>query len=224
LAITEIMYDPSAVVDTKGEWLELYNPGPGTVDLRGLTLQDAADSHVIAAAEPLSVGAGEYVVLARNGSVAQNGGVEPIHVYGKLTLNNPGETLTLSYNGTLIDQVVYGEAEGTPEAKGASLMLFSLGPPSNIANDNSFDWCVSTGSFGSGDKGHLENPTGIAPTRGEEQSNEGNAAPRITKHKERKAQFDVLRIWDISRGGDVCLFPGPERRNSRRSSQSHLSH
>ena len=153
LVITEIMYDPSAVVDTKGEWLEIYNPGPGTVDLRGLTLQDAADSHVIAAAEPLNVGSGEYVVLARNGSTAQNGGVVPIHVYGKLTLNNPGETLTLSYDGTLIDQVVYGGTEGTPEAKGASLMLFSAGKPSNTSNDSSFNWCVSAGSFGSGDKG-----------------------------------------------------------------------
>ena len=154
LVITEIMYNPSAVVDTKGEWVELYNPGPGNVDIRGLTLSDASDSHLIASATPLTIKQGEYVVLARNGSVSQNGGVTPLHVYGKLTLNNPGETLTLSHDGTLIDQVKYGESEGTPEATGASLMLKTNSmPPNNYENDSASDWCVSASAFGDGDSG-----------------------------------------------------------------------
>jgi hypothetical protein len=109
---------------------------------------------LIAAATPLTVSSGAYVILARNGSTSQNGGVTPLHVYGKLTLNNPGETVSLSYDGTLIDQVQYGDAEGTPEATGASLMLKTgSGTPNNSNNDNGSNWCVSGSAFGDGDLG-----------------------------------------------------------------------
>ena len=151
LMISEVMYNPAKVLDSQGEWIELYNPGFASVDIRGLMLSDKKGSHVIAAAGPLLIPAGGYAVLARNGSPAQNGGLTPLHVYSKITLNNGGETLTLSVDGVLIDQVAYGEASGFPSADGASIMV--MNPVSNTGNDVPFDWCISGMQYGDGDFG-----------------------------------------------------------------------
>ncbi|HIA04535.1 MAG TPA: lamin tail domain-containing protein, partial [Myxococcales bacterium] len=48
LVITEVMFNPVQVIDSKGEWIELYNTTNKSIDLRGLTLQDAGtDPHLI---------------------------------------------------------------------------------------------------------------------------------------------------------------------------------
>ena len=41
VVINEIMPNPSAVSDANGEYVELYNSGPGVVDIDGWTITDA---------------------------------------------------------------------------------------------------------------------------------------------------------------------------------------
>lgn len=48
VVINEILQNPSMVIDTNGEWFELFNPGAVPVDIDGWTIQDADfEVHVI---------------------------------------------------------------------------------------------------------------------------------------------------------------------------------
>ena len=153
LYLSEIMYNPSAVLDTKGEWVEIHNPTSEDVDIRGLSFADGSTSHMMVSAEPLWIPAGGYGVLSRNGSPSYNGGVTPLHVYGSITLNNPMDSLSLSYGNTVIDSVFYGVELGYSEAVGSSLQLKSSGMGSANSNDSPGDWCLSSTPFGAGDLG-----------------------------------------------------------------------
>ena len=148
LLFSEMMVDPDAVLDAKGEWIELFNSGDAPVDVRGLSLEDALGTHTIAGAVPLMVEPGGYFVLGRNGSEAQNGGVVVDHVYGEVTLNNTGDVITLSFNGEIIDSVAYDKASGYALEAGKSIMNEALSPGGNSA-----DWCVSGTPYGEGDRG-----------------------------------------------------------------------
>lgn len=55
--VTEIMYNPSPVSDTEGEWVELYNNGTTAIDLSSWTLNSAHLSNTL---QP-----GQYMVVAR---------------------------------------------------------------------------------------------------------------------------------------------------------------
>ena len=44
VAITEVMPDPVIVSDTVGEWFELYNYGPGSINLSGWSVTDGEGS------------------------------------------------------------------------------------------------------------------------------------------------------------------------------------
>ena len=130
------------------------------MDIRGLTLEDALGAYTIAAAAPLWVESGGYFVLGRNGSSAHNGGVQVDHVYGEVTLNNGGDVITLSYQGTVIDSIAYDEASGFPLSAGVSIINDALLPGSST------DWCSSSSSFGGGDFGSPGAQTAlVAPRR-----------------------------------------------------------
>ena len=48
VVINEIMFDPSAVYDSRGEWIELHNTTGAAVDLDGWTIGDETyDRHTI---------------------------------------------------------------------------------------------------------------------------------------------------------------------------------
>ncbi|MCC7540037.1 MAG: lamin tail domain-containing protein [Deltaproteobacteria bacterium] len=151
LIITEILYDPTAVAEEMGEWIELFNPGGDTLFLGGCELADgsAGGTHVIDAAAGLRVGPGESIVLARSATP----GFTPDYSYADaFALNNSGmETVTLTCGGVVIDRVVYDTASW-PDPTGGSL---SLDPSSydGIANDSPAAWCAATMPFASGDFG-----------------------------------------------------------------------
>jgi len=92
LIITEIMSDPSALSDTEGEWIEIYNNSGHTINLLNLVLQrDAINRHVINASIDLLPG--EYYVLART-TAATN--VVNSYFYGlAITLPNTGAVLSI---------------------------------------------------------------------------------------------------------------------------------
>jgi len=154
LLITEVMYDPSALTDTEGEWFEIYNNSGRTLDLENLILdRDGTNSHTIGVPDELQ--AGEYLVLMRTESAtdATDG-----YTYGSsITLSNSGAVLSIfneetdSGPGSLIFSLDYGAA-AFPGGSGASI---SLDPGHLNATDatSGSHWCVSTTIFSTGDAG-----------------------------------------------------------------------
>lgn len=154
LIISEIMYDPSALGDTEGEWIEVFNRSSHRVDLCGLILRrDSTYHHEIE--DTVILGPGEYYILAR---AAVFPGTLPVYVYGTvISFPNTGAVLSLNYpdvdSGTevCIFSVDYG-VEGFPSPSGASVCL---DPDKLYSPDagNPGSWCISNSVFFSGDKG-----------------------------------------------------------------------
>lgn len=150
LLITEIMFDPSSLSDTDGEWIEIYNNSDHPVNLQNLVLErDDTNSHTIA--DDIELAPGEYFVLARKDTAAD---IPNMYVYGSaISLPNTGAVLSL-YNadsGPLIFSVDYGEA-GFPSGSGTSI---SLNPEMLNAVEavSGTSWCTSYSIYNTGDLG-----------------------------------------------------------------------
>jgi hypothetical protein len=147
ILISEFLADPQAVDNSDGEWIELYNASDGPVNLRGWSLADlGTERHTIAA--DLLIPPGVYVVLARNGDFAANGGVLANYVYSGFSLSNQDdEILLLAPNGSEVDRVQWGGETGLPLQPGSSLERSDWNNPAS--------WSVATASWptSSGDRG-----------------------------------------------------------------------
>lgn len=154
LLITEIMFDPSALSDTYGEWFEIYNNSNRPVNLQNLIIRrDTVNTHTIADSVVLAPGA--YYVFKRN-IVATD--VTSSYIYGSdISLPNTGAVLSIYNKGTeadpgaLIFSVDYG-GENFPALAGASI---SLNPNKLNAADavSGTSWCTSTSTYVTGDRG-----------------------------------------------------------------------
>jgi len=152
LLITEIMYDPSAVTDTEGEWFEIYNNSLSDIDINQLVIKRASDMHIVT--QEIIIYPGEYYVLARSVNATE----APKYVYGSdITLTNTGAELIIANygtdgaNGSEIASVNYG-ASGFPDPTGASLNLDPAYFNVEQAKSGSF-WCESTVVYDTGDLG-----------------------------------------------------------------------
>lgn len=155
IVINELMVDPNAVSDTNGEWVELHNAGGAAVDINGWTIRDdGSDSHVIANGGPLTIAAGGYLVLGRNGKSNQNGRYSEDYVYSGFTLaNTADEVILLDGVGAEVDRVEYTGVSPWPSPTGATMELISAVSDNNVGSS----WGVAVlrgGSFtGNGDLG-----------------------------------------------------------------------
>lgn len=152
LVVTELMYDPAAVDGDFGEYIELYNASADTLELTGLSVEDG-DGDGTTVTEALSVSAGGYVLLGASANTSANGGFEPDHVWAtdSVKLGNDGDTVTVKFADTVIDEVIWLE-ETTPGAEGAAIGL----NPAKLdaaSNDEMGNWCAQTSSYGEGDLG-----------------------------------------------------------------------
>ena len=153
LIITEIMYNPTAVSDTEGEWLEIYNTSSETIDLFQVVLKKGIEvQHIIN--ENILIDPQEHIVLSRH----LNATSSTDYVYGSdLTLTNTGDEIVLANYGTdgtdgqIVASVNYGNAE-FPEGTGASINLDLNAYDVNLAQDGT-NWCNSTLLFDTGDLG-----------------------------------------------------------------------
>ncbi len=149
LVINEIMFNPDAVGDTYGEWMEIYNPG-GALDLLNYALKDGAGSYTISSS--LVIPAGGYLVFGRNADPAVNGGVPVDLAYGtSLYFGNTGEPLSiLAPDTSVVNSVDYGAA-GFPAPAGASICFTGSGDNADGAN-----WLAASDlgiAYGAGDFG-----------------------------------------------------------------------
>ncbi|HEU0299095.1 MAG TPA: DNA/RNA non-specific endonuclease [Longimicrobium sp.] len=150
LVINEIMPNPGAVLDDLGEWFEIYNTGTTPVDLNGYRVASANDAvHTINTS--LVVPAGGYVVLARNGNTATNGGLTANYAYpSTFTLNN-STTDWLALRdpaGASVDSVAWGT---TSPPSGASRGV--IDPLADNTVMSGSNWAAQTTTYGAGDKG-----------------------------------------------------------------------
>ncbi len=105
VVITELMYSPGEEIPEAAEYLELLNPGTTAVDLSGWSFSNGVKLTFPAGS---SIGAGQYLVLARDAAVfRQVYGFSPQFVYsGKL--DDGGELVKLvNSTGTVVDEVEY---------------------------------------------------------------------------------------------------------------------
>ena len=153
LLITEIMYNPSAISDTEGEWFEIYNASGQSIDIfqlvikKGSVVQHIVNEHILI--EPQ-----QYLALGRSLNASSN----ISYVYGSdLTLTNTEDEIELVNYGTdgsdgqSISIVNYG-ITGFPNGTGASLNLDLIAFDVDLAQSGE-NWCLSTTIFDTGDLG-----------------------------------------------------------------------
>ena len=165
LVITEIMYDPTAVGDAVGEWIELYNTTSADIDINGFNIHDsnANNDHTITSPNPVIVPASSYVLLGRNDDITTNGGVVLIYASTSLpSFNNSGsgdDVTILDSAMTVIDTVSYNTTNGFPDPSGASIQFNTQGMAPVAAdatlNNTGAVWCESTTAWpgSAGDSG-----------------------------------------------------------------------
>jgi len=139
------MYDPQ-INEAIGEWVELYNRGPGAVTLRDCML---ADYRAFSPTGNVIIPAGGYVFFAGLNPPADERwcsqcGLVPDGYLG-ISLGNGGDRLLLRCNNVSIDQVQYG-GNAWPIARGASLNLSENALDADANNDGE-SWCVGTHEY-----------------------------------------------------------------------------
>jgi phosphatidylserine/phosphatidylglycerophosphate/cardiolipin synthase-like enzyme/flagellar hook assembly protein FlgD len=130
LVITEIMYDPPALPESKYEWVEVYNTATETVYLDGWTFTDFDGTYEFP--EESSIGAGEYRILCNDLSSfnAAHPGVSQSIIYeygsasiGDIVLPNSWGTVTgaialINPSGLVVSEVDYSSGWGAQNGKG----------------------------------------------------------------------------------------------------------
>jgi DNA/RNA endonuclease G (NUC1)/PKD repeat protein len=174
LVITEVMADPSKVADASGEWFEVYNPGPSSVNLKGYKLLSGSgatgvETHTIAT--DVVADSGEYVVFGNNGNTSTNGGVPVSYAYptsgtGSLNLSNSSATEWIAIRtstNTTIDSVAYvvKGAASYSFPTGSSRALLDLNADNTIISGT--NWATSASTYGLGDRGTPGQPNNGGP-------------------------------------------------------------
>ena len=189
VVISEVMANPAAVPDERGEWFEVHNRGAAPAELRGWRIASGNDSPVTIS-RALVVPAGGRVVLARDGSAASNGGVTAAYEYGSgISLGNASDWLALrDPSGATVDSVAWTSAPA-----GASRVRDGDG------------WRSSTTTFGAGDRGTPGSATGEraadAPPA---------AAPAPAPAAGKRSEL-VVRVLDVGQGDATLITNGTSR-------------
>jgi hypothetical protein len=150
LVITELMVDPRACIDSKAEYIELYNNTDNEIDLNGLTIATLTGSSTITTSTP--VGPRRYVLGLLQNS-ARCYGLTGGFAYQSGTMSNVSETVTIRAGSTVLDVV---STSGLLPITGASWQLdvnrLTVGD-----NDQADAWCPSELQF-VGSNGDLGSP------------------------------------------------------------------
>ena len=122
IVITEIMNNPSVLLDAEGEWFEVYNGGGTPVDLNGWTLSDeGTNTHTVSGSAV--VPAGGYAVLGVDAAAMATQGVTLTYQYANFVLANGDDEIILTNASAVeIDRVEYDGGPVWPDPTGASMM------------------------------------------------------------------------------------------------------
>ncbi|HEX2474207.1 MAG TPA: CotH kinase family protein, partial [Lacipirellulaceae bacterium] len=166
LAITEVHYNPynPALADPSDqEFLELYNYGDQSVNLSGIQIADFRDDPYVFSGG-LSLGPGEYIVVARKPAVFTSIYGTGINLaptgYVTGNLSNSGEMISLlDAAGALIVSVEYRDTSPWPAAADGTGPSLEVIDPEGDLNDPT-NWRASQQSGGS--PGHNGEPSALA--------------------------------------------------------------
>ena len=149
LLITEIMNNPEQIIDSYGEWFEIYNYGNQDINLYGYILEDSdGDQHIIS--ENLNIYPNQYLVLGIEDDISLNGGIELDYKYDNFFLGNFWDEIILKHPyGIVMDEVFYDYNGIFPNSPGYSMSLNDF----NINNENGSNWLSSESLMASGDYG-----------------------------------------------------------------------
>jgi len=170
IVINEIIQDPSASSDLRGEWFELYNTTGQALDLQNCVIADTGyNFHTINTS--LIISPYDYLVLGIDGNTTLNGNVNLDYDYSGFNLGNSDDEIILGCDNIEIDRVEYDGGPNWPDPTGASMSFSSsfLNNNPSVNNDNGANWCESTtlwngsaGDFGS--PGEVNESCGIDPS------------------------------------------------------------
>lgn len=164
IIISEIMYNPKAVPDSVGEYVELYNAGPCEQDITGWTIWDAGSivgTPLISEWGNSIIEKGEYYVVAKTTDVLSNGGISNVQAIFGFSLGNNGDSVIIkNENDEIIDEVDYATVTPWPVcAEGTSIGRIDTENPDKDGdgipeNSNTpSNWKCSTSTYGNGDLG-----------------------------------------------------------------------
>ena len=145
--INEVMANPRAVSDERGEWIELLSRETKPVDLRGWRIVSENDVGTVID-RSVVLPANGIVVLARDGDAGANGGITASYAYGsRVALGNGADWIALKTpDGTTVDSVAW-----TSPLRGRSRAVVDAATrQADIAGRG---WATSTTTFGGGDFG-----------------------------------------------------------------------
>jgi hypothetical protein len=146
--INEILPDPVGTDTAANELIEIYNPGPGSVDMTGWAIDDAAtiDEVGVRARIPedfvgtcpggVVIGPGEFRVLRMQGSAA--------------VLNNGGDDIYLVSNRTVTPPVVHSVSYGTTTGNVGNVWAALPDGTNNFAWRSPTTFCASNAPPGDG--------------------------------------------------------------------------
>jgi hypothetical protein len=156
VTLTEFQADPTRVPQYYGEWFELYNNYPGTLDFNGVSITNAA-GQVVTVSRTTLVAPGGYIVFGITqdrtyGSASYNGNVPVDYLYAfdtdadgfNIALSD--DTLTVRFGSVVLDTVDWTSSWGISAnyAHSASLNAYEL----EWANDYAINWCSSASFIG----------------------------------------------------------------------------
>jgi hypothetical protein len=96
LVISEVHFDPEGTAEGLGEYVELWNPGPDPVDLRGWSLDNGRrQKRTFEGPTPLLIEPGQACIVAASLEADENGDLTALADLGKLSLANRGGLLHL---------------------------------------------------------------------------------------------------------------------------------
>ncbi|MCB9663514.1 MAG: lamin tail domain-containing protein [Alphaproteobacteria bacterium] len=142
LAITEFMADPEDCADLFGEWLELRNDGPYTVDLKGLRIQSGQSSATVKGS--VIVPRGEIALVRRSSGLSDcYPGLVPDALVPDMVLPNGSGFVQLANVHSTLDRVDYTIIGTRP---GRSLAA-DPGRDDAVSNDDPLAWCFQPDVF-----------------------------------------------------------------------------
>ena len=147
--INEVLVDPFKVPDSRGEWVELFNPSPKAQTLTGWYLSSAEGIPCSLSGRTLAPFG--FLVAARNGDPALNGGVVADVVCGSalVLLNLDSQVRLHRPGGVVVDQLRWGFDTGLKPSPGAALGRLT---PLNLEGQP-VQWRSSVKPLPGGDKG-----------------------------------------------------------------------
>jgi hypothetical protein len=166
LTVTEFMKDPTAVPDSRGEWIELRVEQPWRCDLEGVTIADLSGASFTLqnGGQGILRGPGHHFLVGADDDPQQNGGVPVEHRWSGFSLKNTAdEILVYDSLGRLLEVVTYDDGARWPDTPGNSI---SLGAPwaDSQANDDPGLWCHGSTTYGTGgDTGTPGQPNDTCP-------------------------------------------------------------